>query len=250
MFHWLSPSAVLETLKQTFSRAISVLGQLRPRPQLPTDRRTILFNRMHRLRRRYEAFAAHASAGTLPPPRPAKPEVALIVKRQATRPRRPRPPNLAPGRKGWLIEEFPEETLVGPFLARLLEFSPELRKTGLASPEATRLLRSIFFATNHPAPAAFRPARRSRRQRPAPNAPAAPIASEIRTPAPTRPQKTRSRKPERRRAAPTPRSRCPAGLKIAPATHAKIFRRPGSASLRTPNSLRFHNEKLKRSRIS
>jgi hypothetical protein len=142
MFSSLSPRSVLETLKHTFTRVVSVLGRLRPTPRPPAPPGDAAFAKLQRLRRRYDGLLKHIEAGTLPLPSQAKPKAL----RAAERPAKPRQPDRALRRKGWLIAACPEEAPMGPLLARWIALNPGLQAAALASPDANRLLRSILWA--------------------------------------------------------------------------------------------------------
>jgi hypothetical protein len=226
------------TIRQIKSRVLSSLENVRRRRMPTAQSAALLLNRFARLRRRFHAFAAQVEAGALPPDRPKSPKNAHPAEPAA----RPRKPRLLIN-EGWLADAFPEHARIGPFLAFALTFDPRLKALTDASPQANRLLRSIFRATATPAPAILKPLRAkrpSRPKRPTPEIlpePAPAVAPAAATPAPlakpSRPPPTKPRRPFGR---PAPKRR--------PARRARdplFFRPPEAPNPHTFILLRYGN---------
>lgn len=101
----------------------------------------LIHNHLRRLGARFAAIAARAQAGTLPAPR------CHTARRKATRPAVRLSPRLLPYGYAWLIKVFQETACGGQYLYHLVLNDPEMAALLAASPQAGRIVRSIFWMT-------------------------------------------------------------------------------------------------------
>ena len=103
----------------------------------------LVYNRLTQLHRRFAAIANRFQAGTLPPPRKMAPRTtprALPVG-----PRLPRMPRTSGF--GWTARLMPGFGGYGGTLDHMVRNDPEMAAVIAASPEAARIVRSVFWMT-------------------------------------------------------------------------------------------------------
>ena len=114
----------------------------------------LIWTHLGRLGRRFAAIAARAEAGTLPAPRRRRP----VARRTGT----VRAPSPLPTGFAWLGQMMWETRASGHHLHHLVTTDPQMMALMAASPQAARIVRSIFWMTCiRPVPACVRAPRRS-----------------------------------------------------------------------------------------
>ncbi len=113
----------------------------------------LIWSHLGRLARRFASIAARAEAGTLPAPRLRRP----VTRRAGT----VRAPGALPTSFAWLGQMMWETRTYGTQLQHLVTTDPEMMALMAASPEAARIVRSVFWMTCiRPVPACVRAPRR------------------------------------------------------------------------------------------
>jgi len=144
-----------------------------PKPPIPLEAWTLLWNRLGRLATRFHTLYTRWQANTLPKPRPSRPRTA-----RAETPAEQAPTLRLPRAHGWVNHRIPESAPPSGLLDTFLrQHEPELRQFLIAAPQAARYLRPLCQQLGLPQPDWLQrpsPAREARQRPHAPRPAASP----------------------------------------------------------------------------